>query len=898
MSSGRQTSRPPQCLSKARGGRPPKASARHWKLVSNGQHVKRARARQPTHTRQAIHLASQHARERHATRGMAHAARVSELADNLIQSLLGIDKTHPSISQRRSTAAKGLRDNSYGRTNQFEVRDRLIGLVKKFAVLNRDDLSDALQSRLEELPTEGKWLPEILALFLSLSNRPVEKTPHGVLETLHAEQHPEEQLTWEEILADDPLDEPGIWDNIDRGYHSSGDETGFEDDVESEPTTSTQATTVNDDSVDTIAKSHVSQPDAKILEPVKQARRGQDHSLETGIPRASEITLIRESLSMLRGLPTDIYALDTLEGSISTRSNVAITTACGHTINDALTQFATLGNDLQALRRWARTEQSRPYIRTCQASTEQLLTGFGKELAVIEERYVGNSADVVVSLIEVLAKTQSLSRHLSHVASITGKSATGSPFALLDVLYDSSCAAQLIGDDEAFAVLTSILFEATQTYLRPVASWISNGSIPPEEHDFFVSDSGLDCRLGDLWHSKYVLRLSEGHKPSTPGFMQDSAAEIFALGKAKMFLDHLTRGFVEVDQTITNKHSGPDFVNLRLQIEDSPLLPFSELFHETVRHWISSISIDVTPNLKSSLLEQHGLLKMLAAIDAAYSAANGALFRDFSDSLFERIMRTPSNWPNGFLLTELARETLGESPSVEPESLSIEVDSSLPKPDSIAQALHAVHMTYHISWPTQNITREASPEIHSKAFVLLLQISHAYRILHPQKFTLRKLHSATTSRTLNTALKLRHSLLALTGTLRTHVATVFSVLNPSLRTTLLAAKDIDAMVVAYSAHKRRLETSLLLSPSLKPLQEALVSALALCERSSPLWELATTDDVGESTQHGVRMSLRKLQKEFDSTLNFVRAGVRSVSRAGGEALLEALAEQLEWMSAS
>ena len=107
---------------------------------------------------------------------MAHAARVSALADNLVASLLAIDKDDPIIGQTRSAVAKGLRDASHGRTNQFEVAARYDGLVEKFAVLDRDDLSDALQERLEELPTKGKWLPEILALFLSLSDRPVEKT--------------------------------------------------------------------------------------------------------------------------------------------------------------------------------------------------------------------------------------------------------------------------------------------------------------------------------------------------------------------------------------------------------------------------------------------------------------------------------------------------------------------------------------------------------------------------------------------------------------------------------------------------------------------------------------------------------------------------------------------------
>lgn len=829
---------------------------------------------------------------------MAHAARVSELADNLIQSLLGIDKTHPSFAKHKPVAVKGVRDNSYGRTNQFEVKDRLNGLVEKFAVLNRDDLSDALQSRLEELPTEGKWLPEILALFLSLSDRPVEKTPHGALESLHAEQHPGEQLTWDEIFADDPLDEPGLWDDIERGYHSSGDETGVEDDVDSEPTTSTRATTIGDDSAEASARSYVTEPDVTLLEPIKQVRQEHEGWLDSGISRVSELAVIRESLFMLRGLPTDLYPLDTATGRIKTRPDATIATACMQSVNDSLAQFATLGNELQFVRKWGRTDQSRPYIRTCQAGIEQLLMEFGRHIAALEERYVGNSVDVVVSLIDVLAEAQRPARHLSHIASILDHLPSNSPFALLNVLYDSSCAAQMIGDDELFVVLSSILFEAAQTYLRPVASWISNGSIPPVEHDFFVSESEVDCGLGNLWHSKYVLRLSKANTPSTPGFMQDKAAKIFALGKSKMFLDYLNQGSIAAEHTTIAKSDGPDFAGLRQQIEDSPLLPFSELFDETLRHWLSSISTDVTPNLTASLLEQHGLLRTLAAIDTSFFAADGALFQDFAESLFERIKRTPSSWANGFLLTELARETLGESSSVDPQSLSIDLSPEpSPKSDSTTRALQTIHLSYHLPWPIQNITRQTSPQIASKAFTLLLQISHVQHILHSQTFTLRKLHStslpANNDNTLNPALKLRHSLLTLTTTLRSHIATVTHTLTPLLQTSLLSAPTIDSMLASYTTHMHRLEVSLFLSPNLTPLREALVSALALCERFSPLWELATTEGVGEGTREGVRLGLRKLQGEFEEAVNFVRAGVRGVSRAGGEVLLEELAEGLE-----
>lgn len=252
---------------------------------------------------------------------MAHAARISEIADNLVQSILGVKKDDPIIARTRTAVSRGLRDASHARTNQFEVKSRLDGLVEKFAVLNRDDLSDALQQRLEELPTRSKWLPEILELFLSLSDRPVEKTAPDALATLYAAEHPDEQLTWDDIVTDDPLDEPGIWDDIERGYHSSGDETRYvDDDVRSEPTISTQATSAAEDAAETVASLYVTQPDYQQLDLVKRSPRiSEDTALSV-----TELTVVRESLGMLRGLPTNIYALDTSTAVVQARPDTSI----------------------------------------------------------------------------------------------------------------------------------------------------------------------------------------------------------------------------------------------------------------------------------------------------------------------------------------------------------------------------------------------------------------------------------------------------------------------------------------------------------------------------------------------------------------------------------------------
>jgi len=828
---------------------------------------------------------------------MAHAARVSALADNLVASLLAIDKADPIVAQTRGAVAKGLRDNSHGRTNQFEVASRLDGLVEKFAVLNRDDLSDSLQERLEELPTKGKWLPEILALFLSLSDRPVEKTATDALTTLRAAENPDEQLTWEEIIADDPLDEPGIWDDIERGYHSSGDETGFgqDDGSGSEPTTSTKASTVYEHDAEVLSGRLVSQPQGEALELVTHSRLAADTSDGDKVLQASELTVVRESLFMLRGLPTDLYAMDTLTGSMKPRPDAITTTASRRVVSDALLQFATLGNSLQQVRQWAQSAQSLPYVCTCQAITEQLLADLGSQLATLEQRYVGQSVDTVVSMIQVLSETRNLARHLVSVATITAHMPSDSPFALLDALFDCVCTAQLTGDDEAFDVLGSMLFEGVQTYTRPVAIWISNGIVASNIQDFFVEPSAVDCGPGDLWHLKYKLRRSPDGSPYTPRFMQAIAEDIFAKGKAKMFLDHLVHG-ATVTETITRTQPNPNFASLCAEVEENYLTPFSELFDATLQDWIQSISTDVAPKLKGLLLDQYGLLDLVSAIDSIYTSNNGALFQDFTDSLFERITRTPSGWTNNFLLTELARETLGDARDVNPESLSITTEN-MPKPASITQALQTINTAYHIPWALQNITREATPQTHAKAFTFLLQTSYAYhslQILTPQ---LCAMHATALTSTLSIALHIRQTLLVLTATLRDHITTAAHVSRAQVHAAMLSAHDIDGTVMAYAAYKQRLETALLLSSRLRPIREAVLSALALCEAFVPLWEAVASNTSINSSQTLDR-SLRKMRKDLADSLSFITTGVRNIGRASGDILLEVLAEKLEWMTAT
>jgi gamma-tubulin complex component 5 len=82
---------------------------------------------------------------------------------------------------------------------------------------------------LEELPsTTAKLTPEILNLFLELSDQPLQKSRVEDLEKL-VRPSEKRQLTWENIIGDEPL-EGDIWEDVDFAAESSDAWSEDEDD--------------------------------------------------------------------------------------------------------------------------------------------------------------------------------------------------------------------------------------------------------------------------------------------------------------------------------------------------------------------------------------------------------------------------------------------------------------------------------------------------------------------------------------------------------------------------------------------------------------------------------------------------------------------------------------------
>ncbi|OQO13881.1 hypothetical protein B0A48_00756 [Cryoendolithus antarcticus] len=828
---------------------------------------------------------------------MAHAGQLNDLAEGLIGSITGIGKQDARFAQLKTVAVKGIRDHSHARTNQFDVKAKLDGLVEKFAVLDRDDLSDALQDRLNELPARDKFLPEALSLLMLLSDRPVLHTDSTVLYNTDVQESERKALTWAELNADEPATELSLWDDVARGYHSSGDEAGSDDD--SEPTASTSATSIDGSSAVDLARQYVLQPTAE-----EQAALQALHSLRliAHAPKnqvATELDVARQSLQMLRGLDTDLYAINH-EGKVAIHGGLRTNTTAVSTMKDVLVNFAALGNSLGFLRWWTHVQQLNAWQRTCQAAIGKILSNFDGVLSDLESDYVNPDRTVTVSMIEILHKAQASAVPLCVLSQLVARtiSNTVGSYALLDGLYDLACAAQLEGNEEGLAVFSRVLLDTVRTYLRPTATWLRSGIAEDNNESFFVEESKAPCEPATIWHSKYRLRRDAYGHLVAPNFLHNKLAEIFAMGKATMFLKQLSNDALTQISTTRDDADDWDVDPMTSRMRDNPFTPYTQFFDEELGGWISKTGKDCAPRLKCALLHDHGVLGTLTTLSHIYFSADAAHSGSFAEALFESIERRPGTCRDAFLVTELARDTIGNgSSAIHKESLTAVFDRAPNGSASIVAALETLSLHYYFTWPVQNITRERTSATQAQASTLLLQTLYAQRCLRKPFTILRPVSSEAQGPASSSVLKLRQALMAFCDVFHTYITTTGNVLTAEAHAQMLQATGVDDMVAVYATYRARVERALLLGANVMPIRDALVSILTLCERFATLPD-GVVDVTRRSEDSDGKTGLKKIadmESEYKASLPFATAGVRSLSRVGGEAMLEMLADRLEWL---
>ncbi|KAJ8106546.1 hypothetical protein OPT61_g9460 [Boeremia exigua] len=864
---------------------------------------------------------------------MAQNAKIAGLTDELVHSILQFDPAANKQAYKRAKdlAARGLRGHQFARTNQFDVKNSFVGLDEKCRIKNRDDLADALQLRLQRLESiANKFKPDFLSLLLHLSDRPLENTRVEALDLLRPPSPPP-QLTWNEILDEDPYSDEDIWKDIDYAVESSGDELFEQERKKQKKRPSTPLTSIDEDNTYD-PRSCIHPNDDAIVSDIEAAQFWSATVEDDTKTEITELQAVRETLFMLAGLQTSLYNVDKIRSGVRLNSRFKLNHAIPGTVDHLLSQFASIGKKVLRLRQWTRRPSTLPLIQTFEAAVRSRLLDYDNQLSSLQRRYLIPESPVAVSLLDLFNDVRIESEQilrLSQIVSDVEPRLLVNPFSHLEELFNQATLAQMTLQKSSFDFLSTMLFDCLRTYLKPIRRWMQNGELGANDETFFVfeNDSGSD--VASMWHDRYVLRRDAQDQLRSPSFLQPAASKIFNTGKSVIFLKELGYGHTILGELDSEPRL--DHHSVCGDSEFVPLSPFPELFNAGFEGWIRSKYSLASTSLRNHLFETQGLMRILDIFQMLYLGSNGAVFENFASTIFERMDSGHRGWSDRYMLTELARSLFGDVlPLQEAEKIVVRSVKSKEQGRSV-KGLAAVSVDYSLHWSILNIIQRSAMPVYQQFHTALLQGYRAKYLL--QRVRPTRSHKIESSA--NLVYKLQHRLTWFVDILRSYYTeTVVTFTSRDMEAAMEKAEDIDQMADIHVKYVAKLQERALLSSDLKPIHKAVVEILDLSvlfaktltdldgsstDRSRPSAprrkssallldqvQLSDTDDEGEDESASARRSARQsvgrsprealhmINKEFSRLLPFVTAGLRSVGRVSAEPMWEQLAERLEW----
>ena len=863
------------------------------------------------------------------------AQKTSALTDELIHSILKFDPAtnRQAYKHAKETASRALRGYQYARTNQFDVTASFAGLDEKFRVKNRDDLADALKTRLRKLEgAASKFMPDVLSLLLQLADRPLENTRVEALDLLRPPTPPP-PLTWDEILQDDPYSDEDIWKDVDYALDSSGDERTSRKCEKAKPSPPTSI-----DYDDTYSSEACVVPaQLNLITDLEVAQFwntvAQEEDAKTEI---TELQAVRETLFMLSGLQTSLHQLDKEQSNIHINSRYVLSHAMSPTVQHLLSELVEIGRSVYRLRQWTQRPSTLPLIQTFETAVRTRLTAYDRALAKLQERYLTPTTPIPVSLLELHNEIWSLSVPLLRLARIVAdveSSLLLNPFSHLEALFEQATLAQMTLELEVFQYLSTVFFECLQTYLKPIRRWMEDGELGSNDQTFFVFETDAESDAGSLWHDRYVLRRDADDQPRSPSFLQPAVKKIFNTGKSVIFLQEL--GVHKVGLRATEQEPRLDHFTVCGIADQVPLSPMPDLFEAAFDIWMLSKYSQASTVLRQHIFESSGLMRTLVLFETLYLGKNGAVFEDIANTLFERMDAGRKGWNDRYVLTELARAIFGTvMPSSETERLVVR-SSKIKNETKSVKGLASLSLDFALPWAIQNIIQRSSVPIYQQMFTFLLQ---AYRV----KYVLQRVRPARTpdSKVSHNGLprKLQHRLTWFADTLRSYLTgTVIFFTTRDMGIAMAKAEDIDEMSDIHSTYIAKLQERAMLSKDLKLIHKAIIEILDLGillaeilargrkgritdastskskasrrKSAAPVPVAIDSSDIddgegndGKVSPNASKSAARRsptegfhmVDRELARLLPFVTAGLRSVGRAGAEPMWEQLAERLEW----
>lgn len=848
------------------------------------------------------------------------------LCDDLIRAY-GVPNTGPDAAELTKTILSILSKSTSKRTNQFEINDRLEGLVEKCRILNKDPLGDALQTRLGELSTiSNKWTPDVLSLLLELSDRPVQKTRVEDLVKLQAESL-STPLTWEEINQDDSLeDETAVWRDVDFTADSS------EEDIDS---TSTSSRATSDIDVPLRSWTEGSDPDLEVLivavdqkafQTVSDARiwRGktfnQDKREAPAVEDAYEVEehfAIREVIFMLLGLPTSMFEMD---GASNYRmsGNVQLCNVSREPVVSLLEDLLGLGQKLSTIRQWIKEQTDVPLEQSFRFALEARLKNFHTTLNTLQMRDSNYPDTAVTSLLaihnEVCHSSRLIIRLYDVLEALGSIEEAQRPFDILQGFYSQICTSQEDGDDEGYEYMAQIFFECFQTYLKPILVWMETGCTDVQSRTMFIEKVDEGVSLQSLWQDQHRLLYNADGELQAPKFLHVSAKKIFNTGKSVDFLKKLGMDW-PAQRSLPDTEPLLSYETVCRMTDPRNLSPFSEIFDKALSGWIASKYRSSSSHLRDQLESRCGLRRTLSALEYIYFYRNGALSSNVFFPLFERIDRAKKRWNDALSTTELFHEAFAMVDCIDLDCLSAGptlAPGALFSKQRSMDILKSLSVSYTLPWPVANIIRSTSMPTYQRVFILLTQFSRAKYLLQRSKL---RANASTTFYAVH------NNLLWLVNTFLSHLTTlVIEVNTAQMRHELSKAEDVDAMIAVHEAYIARLDDQCFLTNQHASLYQAVISILDLAVLFSDVQDAqaghtsgaqdptisrsdpeSSSDEESEATKSSSPTFHSKAQPEgrlthihntYTQLLTIVTAAVEKISKADGGPIWEILAGNL------
>ena len=774
---------------------------------------------------------------------MAHNAEISALVEQLIKSTIRTI-SDAEVEQCKHSVLSTLVEAKSSRVNQFHVRDRLDGLVEKARILNNDPLADALHHRLAELSTRStRWTPEVLSLLLDLSDRPVHDTKLEELVLLEPPSSPV-ALTWSDILADDPLDcQDDIWNNVDFAADGSDEDEVLEAAGSDVVGPILDPNWLDIDSAEARLEDLIQPRDDGALCEIMDAQFWKQQAVTTTVDQLgrgkapmmtlTELQTVRETTLMLLGLPTSIYTVND-RGDVFMSPGITIRHLSQGTITDLLQGFAKIGGNLRKVRSWSRRKTAIPLEQKFQAAIGSRLLEVDHGLNEIQARFLQPQFRSNPSLLQLHDEVCSISRYIQQVYHIIVKLESGPnaelSFAILEHLFDSTCANQSTGDEGGYEYMARLFFECFQIYLRPIRRWMEMGLLSNQDQVMFVGKSQEDVPLHSLWRDQYHLIQDANAELHAPKFLHVAAHKIFNTGKSVIFLRNL--GYEEDRVGEESFNASAITYESVCQLADFGMVsPFTELFDMAFDAWITRSHHSASHILHTKLESECGLQRSLDALEYVYFFRNGALSTNVAFKLFERINRGEFEWSDNFVLTDLFHQTFRATACIDLECLEVRSVTNTTGTDRLKvkgsmDTLEDLQISYLLPWPIANIIPAKSLKVYARIFVFLLQIHRAKYLLQMQR--LPRSASPTVDRHILHLYRLHHRLLWFADVILSYITDmVLSASTIDMRIDMRRAEDVDAMIAVHEAYVCLLQDRCFLTEQNGPIHQAITSLLDL-----------------------------------------------------------------------